>query len=83
MDWKRKLTSRKFWAAIATFISMLILAFHGGQETAAQVAEIVMAGAAVIAYIVGEGMADAADASAQAQYVLIEDEEDKPPDTEG
>ena len=83
MDWKRKLTSRKFWAAISAFVSMLILAFHGGQETAAQVAEIVMAGAAVIAYIVGEGMADAADASAQAQYVLIEDEEDKPPDTEG
>lgn len=83
MDWKRKLTSRKFWAAIATFISMLILAFHGGQETAAQVAEIVMAGAAVIAYIVGEGMADAADASAKTEYVLIEDEEDKPPDAEG
>lgn len=83
MDWKRKLTSRKFWAAIATFISMLILAFRGDQETAAQVAEIVMAGAAVIAYIVGEGMADAADASAKTEYVLVEDEEDKPPDAEG
>ena len=84
MDWKRKLTSRKFWAAIAAFVSMLILAFHGGQETAAQVAEIVMAGAAVIAYIVGEGMADAADASAKTEYVLLEeDDEDKPPDTEG
>lgn len=84
MDWKRKLTSRKFWASIAAFVSMLILAFHGGQETAAQVAEIVMAGAAVIAYIVGEGMADAADASAKTEYVLLEeDEEDKPPDAEG
>lgn len=61
-DIKRKLTSRKFWAAVAEFVTMLILAFHGTQETAAQVAAIIMAGAGVIAYIVGEGLADAAHA---------------------
>ena len=59
-DIKRKLTSRKFWAAVAEFVTMLILAFHGTQETAAQVAAIIMAGAGVIAYIIGEGLADAA-----------------------
>lgn len=62
IDWKRKLTSRKFWAAIAEFVTMLILAFNGTQETAAQVAAIIMAGAAVVAYIIGEGLADAAGA---------------------
>jgi len=62
IDWVSKLTSRKFWAAIAEFVTMLILAFNGTQETATQVAAIIMAGAAVVAYIIGEGLADAAGA---------------------
>lgn len=63
IDWKSKLTSRKFWTAIAEFVTMLIVAFNGSQETATQVAAIIMAGAAVVAYIIGEGLADAAGAS--------------------
>lgn len=63
MDWKRKLTSRKFWAAVAQFVSMLIIALHGNQETATQVVALIMAGAAVVAYIIGEGLADAAGAA--------------------
>ena len=59
-DWKAKLTSRKFWAAIAQFIAMLVVAFKGTQETAAQITAIIMAGASVIAYIIGEGLIDAA-----------------------
>ena len=59
MDWKRKLTSRKFWAALAEFVTMLIIALKGTQETATQVAALIMAGAAVIAYIIGEGFIDA------------------------
>jgi len=62
IDWKRKLTSRKFWAAIAEFVTMLILAFKGTQETAVQVTALIMAGGAVIAYIIGEGLIDAASA---------------------
>lgn len=62
MDWKRKLTSRKFWAAVAQFVSMLIIALNGTQETATQVVALIMAGAGVIAYIIGEGLADAAGA---------------------
>lgn len=62
IDWKRKLTSRKFWAAIAEFVTMLVLAFGGNQETAVQVTALIMAGAAVVAYIIGEGLIDAANA---------------------
>ncbi len=62
IDWKRKLTSRKFWTAIAEFVTMLVIAFNGTQETATQIAAIIMAGAAVVAYIIGEGLADAAGA---------------------
>lgn len=57
---KRKLCSRKFWAAIATFVSMLVVAFGESQEVATKVTALIMAGAAVVAYIVGEGLIDAA-----------------------
>lgn len=67
IDWIRKLSSRKFWAAIAEFVTMLIIAMGGAQETATQVAALIMAGATVIAYIIGEGLADAAGA-ANLQY---------------
>lgn len=77
IDWKRKLTSRKFWAAVAEFVTMLILAFHGSQETATQIAAIIMAGAAVVAYIIGEGLADAAGA-AGAVYQVWPEETDPP-----
>ncbi len=66
MDWKRKLTSRKFWSALATFISMLVVALKGSDELAVQITALIMAGAAVIAYIIGEGLTDAASLSAAA-----------------
>lgn len=62
IDWTAKLTSRKFWAAIATFVSMMIVAIGKSEETATQVTSLIMAGAAVVAYIIGEGLADAASA---------------------
>ena len=61
IDWKKKLTSRKFWAALAQFATGLIIAFGGTQETAVQVTALIMSGAAVIAYIIGEGLIDAAN----------------------
>ena len=85
IDWKRKLTSRKFWTAIAEFITMLILAFKGSQETAVHVTALIMAGAAVIAYIIGEGLIDAAGAGL-ADYEITEEVtgevEKQPPDEE-
>ena len=64
VDWKTKLTSRKFWAAIASFAAMLVVAFGGGQAQATQITALIMAGATVVAYIVGEGLVDAANAGA-------------------
>lgn len=61
IDWKRKLTSRKFWAAVCEFVAMLIIAFGGTKETAVQVTALIMAGAAVLAYIIAEGLVDAAN----------------------
>lgn len=58
IDWKRKLTSRKLWLAIASFVTMLIIFINGDKGTAEQVASLIMAGATVIGYIIGEGLAD-------------------------
>lgn len=60
IDWKRKLTSRKLWIAIAGFVTGIIVAFGGGEAIAATVSGIIMSGASVVAYIIGEGLADSA-----------------------
>lgn len=61
IDWKRKLTSRKLWLAVAGFVTGLILAFDGSAEVAETVSGCIMSGASVIAYIVGEGLTDVAN----------------------
>lgn len=78
IDWKRKLTSRKFWAAVADFVGMLLIALRVDEGSATQVTALIMAGAGVVAYIIGEGLTDAA----AAQYEdVFEVEETKPPET--
>lgn len=58
IDWVRKFTSRKFWLAVANFVTMLVIALGVDEGTATQVSALIMAGATVIAYIIGEGLAD-------------------------
>lgn len=63
INWTKKLTSRKFWLSIANFVTMMIVACGGTENQASQVAALIMAGATVIAYVIGEGLADAAGAN--------------------
>lgn len=72
IDWVKKLTSRKFWTAVATFVSMMIVALGGTQNEATQVTALIMAGAAVIAYIIGEGLTDAAGAMPENGEIIVE-----------
>ena len=58
IDWARKLTSRKWWLAVATMVVSLILIFGGNQEMADKVMGTIMAVAAVFGYTIGEGLAD-------------------------
>ena len=58
IDWKRKLTSRKLWVAVAGFVAGLIVAFSGDSTIAETVSGCIMSGAAVVAYIIGEGLID-------------------------
>ena len=60
IDLIRKLTSRKLWIAVVGLVSGLIIAFGGSAETAETVTGCIMSAASVVAYIIGEGLADAA-----------------------
>lgn len=71
INWKEKLSSRKFWAAVAEFVTMLMIAFKFDESTVTQVSAVIMAGGGLIAWIVAEGLVDAARVGAA-----------KPPDTE-
>lgn len=61
VDWARKLTSRKMWLAISSFCSMMVVAQGGTESTATKIAALIMAGATMIGYIIGEGLTDAAN----------------------
>lgn len=61
INWVRKLTSRKLWTAVASFVSMMIVATGGAENTATQVTALIMAGASVVTYIIGEGLTDSAN----------------------
>lgn len=60
INWKQKLTSRKFWAALTGFVTAILVAFKVPDLTIEQVVAIISASATLIAYIIGEGMVDAA-----------------------
>ena len=59
IDWKSKLSSRKFWSAVAGFIVPLLLAFGVSDSNITQVTALIMSGGSLIAYILEEGMVDA------------------------
>ena len=64
MDWKRKLTSRKLWLSVASFVSMLLIYFGHAESEASQIAALIMAGATIIGYVIGEGLADSSNTEA-------------------
>lgn len=74
INWMKKLTSRKFWVSVASFTSMMILATGGTENTATQVTALIMAGASVVAYIIGEGLTDSANTGIEVG-VEVEDTE--------
>ena len=69
INWTRKLTSRKMWTAVASFVSMMIVATGGAENTATQVT----AGASVVAYIIGEGLTDAANVETEVEVTTEEE----------
>lgn len=73
----RKLTSRKLWMSISSFVMMLLVFFGYSENKAVQVASLVMAGGTVIAYVIGEGLADSSP------YLLDQETEEEEAEDEG
>jgi hypothetical protein len=73
-DIVRKLTSRKFWAALIGFVTAIMTAAGAPENEATQVASVIMAGGVLIAYILGEGMVDAARTDGVIDLTDIEDD---------
>lgn len=59
INWKQKLTSRKFWAAVVGFVTAILVAFNIPDMEVEQIVGIISATSVLIAYIIGEGMVDA------------------------
>ena len=60
MNWKKKLSSRKLWAAIVGVVVGLATAFGIDGNEYAEVAGIVTSAVSVVSYILGEAKIDAA-----------------------
>ena len=60
-DILHKLTSRKLWVSIASFVSMLIVALGHSESQATQITSLILAGASVLGYVIGEGLVDASN----------------------
>ena len=58
IDWKSKLTSRKFWLAVTDFVGMMLVFFGYAENTVTQVTALIMGGAGLVAYVIAEGFAD-------------------------
>ena len=58
IDWKRKLSSRKFWAALAGFVGAVAVFCGAGESLITEMTAIISAAGVLIAYILGESMID-------------------------
>ena len=65
IDWKRKLSSRKFWAALAGFIGAVAVFCGAGESMITEVTAIISAAGVLIAYILGESIIDSSSADSE------------------
>ena len=72
-DLIRKLTSRKLWLAVVALVTGLLAAFNVDAGTIEKVSGIIMSAAAVVAYIMAEGLVDAGHAQPTVIVQQIED----------
>ena len=80
IDWVSKLTSRKFWMAIIGFTTGLLTYLGMGAEQAEKIGSLILMAASIAAYIIGEGLTDAASAGGdfyEGDMYFGKDEEEK------
>lgn len=67
INWKQKLTSRKFWVALVGFVTLLLVTVGVDNLKVEQINGVIWSAGILIAYIIGEGMVDASRVSTQEQ----------------
>lgn len=76
-DWIRKLTSRKFWLAVAGLVVGALNFLKNPTTDAETITSLILALGSVVAYVIAEGLVDAARESGEAYIV---EPEEKPPE---
>lgn len=69
MNIKRKITSRKFWAAMAGIIVGVVMSLGGDGDTINSIAGTVMSVVSAVTYIIAEASIDKAGAKSNASEV--------------
>ena len=59
VNWKRKLTSRKWWIAVAAFVVACLKLFEVDAGVVEQIGALILMAADVVGYTIAEGLADA------------------------
>lgn len=60
INWKRKLSSRKFWAAVSGFVVSVMIAFGANADSQEKVVGIITATGTLSIYMLAEGSTDKA-----------------------
>lgn len=60
IDWKRKLSSRKFWAAVSGVVIALMMAFGADANSQEKVTGVIAATGTLAIYMLAEGGTDKA-----------------------
>ena len=60
IDWKRKLSSRKFWAAVSGVVISAMVAFNANAESREKVAGVIAATGTLAIYMLAESNTDKA-----------------------
>lgn len=79
VNWKKKLTSRKLWAAIVGVVVGIAAAFGLDESEWVRIAGVVTSAASVVAYIFGESKIDAA---ASVPIIIPEIEDENPEESQ-
>lgn len=60
IDWKRKLSSRKFWAAVSGVVISVMMAFNADAGSQEKVTGVITATGTLAIYMLAEGSTDKA-----------------------
>lgn len=60
MNWKQKLTSRKWWAAVTGVIVSVMVLMNVDSEQSERITALITAVSSAVAYTIAEGFVDAA-----------------------